>query len=155
MKTTIVTAYFQLPTAKKPHTQYLQWMQNMLIIQTPMVIFSDEASKTIIEQIWGNLPTRYITLSFNDFYTARYDLKFYEHQLMDHEIGIGHNMHHVSIRMGIGFADNFDGIGVIHNHYLVIVCIFKFFGKDRILIPDNTFHSPPALWRKRFNSWCD
>jgi len=90
MKTTIVTGYFQLPTAKKPHSQYLQWMQNMLIIQTPMVIFSDEASKPIIQKFRGNLPTHYITLRFEDFYTARYDLEFYEHQLMDHEIGIGH-----------------------------------------------------------------
>jgi len=90
MQTTIVTAYFQLPTAKKSHAQYVQWMQNMLIIQTPMVIFSDEASKPVIQQFRGNLPTHYITLRFDDFYTARYDLEFYEHQLIDHEIGIGH-----------------------------------------------------------------
>jgi hypothetical protein len=91
MQTTIVTAYFQLPTAKKPHTQYLQWMQNMLIIQTPMVIFSDEASKPIIQQFRGNLPTHYITLDFEDFYTYRYELSFYESILIDHEIGIGHS----------------------------------------------------------------
>jgi hypothetical protein len=91
MQTTIVTAYFQIPISKKTHVQYLQWMRNMLIIQTPMVIFSDEVSKPIIEQIRGKLPTFYIIQELNEFYTARYDLEFYEHQLMDHEIGIGHN----------------------------------------------------------------
>lgn len=91
MKTTIVSAYFQLPTAKTSHAQYLKWMQNMLIIQTPMVIFSDEVSKPIIQQFRGNLPTHYITLDFDDFYTYRYELSFYESMLIDHEIGIGHS----------------------------------------------------------------
>jgi hypothetical protein len=30
-------------------------------------------------------------LDFDDFYTARYEVTFYEHQLLDHEIRIGHN----------------------------------------------------------------
>lgn len=90
MQTTIVTAYFQLPTAKKPHAQYLEWMQNMLKIQTPMIIFSDVESKSVIQQFRGILPTHYITMGFEDFYTYRYDLEFCEHQLLDHEIGIGH-----------------------------------------------------------------
>jgi len=91
MQTTIVTAYFQLPIAKKPHNQYIQWMKNMLIIETPMVVFSDKASKPLIEQFRGNLPTYYINIDFPDFYTYRYETTFYEHQLIDHEIGIGHN----------------------------------------------------------------
>jgi hypothetical protein len=91
MKTTLITAYFELPISKKSHDQYIEWMKNMLIIETPMVIFSDEASKPLIKQIRGNLPTYYVTLDFDDFYTARYETTFYEHQLLDHEIHIGHN----------------------------------------------------------------
>lgn len=91
MRTTIVTAYFQLPISKKNHDQYIQWMKNMLFIQTPMVIFSDEISKPLITEIRGNLPTHYITIDFPDFYTYQYETSFYEHQLIDHEILIGHN----------------------------------------------------------------
>ena len=91
MQTTIVTAYFELPISKKNHGQYIEWMKNMLLIQTPMVVFSDEKSKPVIQQIRGNLPTHYITIDFPDFYTYRYEMNFYEHQTMDHEIFIGHN----------------------------------------------------------------
>jgi len=91
MRTTIVTAYFQLPIAKKSHDQYIEWMKNMLIIETPMVIFSDKASKPLIQQIRGHLPTYYAIIDFDDFYTARYETSFYEHKLLDHEIGIVHN----------------------------------------------------------------
>jgi hypothetical protein len=91
MQTTIVTAYFQLPISKKSHDQYTQWMKNMLIIQTPMLIFSDKASKPLIQRFRGSLPTHYVTLDLDDFYTARYEISFYEHQLLDHEIAIGHN----------------------------------------------------------------
>lgn len=91
MQTTIVTAYFQLPISKKSHEQYIEWMQNMLVIQTPMVIFSDNASKPLIQAIRGSLPTFYCVLEFSDFYTHRYETHFDEHQLQDHEFGIGHN----------------------------------------------------------------
>jgi hypothetical protein len=91
MKTTLITAYFELPISKKSHDQYIEWMKNMLIIETPMVIFSDEASKPLIKQIRGTLPSYYVTLDFDDFYTARYETTFYEHQLLDREIAVGHN----------------------------------------------------------------
>jgi hypothetical protein len=91
METTIVTAYFKLPVSKTSHNQYVKWMKNMLIIRTPMIVFTDRDSKPIIESIRGTLPTHYMTMDFSDFYTSRYEVTFYEHQLLDHEIMIGHN----------------------------------------------------------------
>lgn len=49
VNTTIVTAYFQLKTAKASHDTYVKWMQNMLAINNPMVIFCDSASKPLIQ----------------------------------------------------------------------------------------------------------
>ncbi|NDA82555.1 MAG: hypothetical protein EBY01_05800 [Actinobacteria bacterium] len=41
---TIVTAYFNIPKSKANHATYIEWMQNMLIIQNRMIIFCDEFS---------------------------------------------------------------------------------------------------------------
>ena len=92
MKSTIVTAYFQLPVSKTPHAQYVVWMRNMLVIRTPMVIFTDVQSQPLIQSLRpASLPTHYIVLTFEEFYTYRYDIAFNEHVLLDHESSIGHN----------------------------------------------------------------
>ena len=70
--TTIVTSYFKLEQSKKNHDIYLTWMQNMLIIQSPMVIFCDKASKKTIENFRKDLLTKIIVLDFSDFYTYKY-----------------------------------------------------------------------------------
>ena len=87
--TTIVTAYFELEQSKKDHDTYLNWMKNMLIIQSPMVIFCNKDSKKVIEGIRSNTslyPTKIITMDFNDFYTYKYiDTFVNDYNTKDHE----------------------------------------------------------------------
>ena len=75
MKTTIVTAYFQLNVSKASHATYTKWMKNMLDIQNPMVIFCDAVSKPTIESLRTG-ETTIIETTFNNFYTYRYSEKF-------------------------------------------------------------------------------
>ena len=71
--TTIVTAYFKLPKSKQPHSTYIEWMQNMLMIQSPMLIFCDEESLPEIQNFRGTIfPTKIIVMSFSDFFSYRY-----------------------------------------------------------------------------------
>ena len=80
--TTIVTAYFQLGKSKHTHDRYLEWMQNMLIIQSPMVIFCDKDSVKTIEAIRQEdslYPTRIIITDFTEFYTYKYIETFERH----------------------------------------------------------------------------
>ena len=87
--TTIVTAYFQLGKSKHTHDRYLEWMQNMLIIQSPMVIFCDKDSVKTIEAIRPEdslYPTRIIITDFTEFYTYKYIETFERHyNEKDHE----------------------------------------------------------------------
>jgi hypothetical protein len=93
MKTTIVTAYFQLKQAKASHNTYQKWMSNMLSINNPMVIFCDSKSNQIIESLRpANTNTVIIETSFADFYTFTYSRSFAEHYKLDHEQHVGHNM---------------------------------------------------------------
>ena len=80
--TTIVTAYFKLPKAKQPHSKYIEWMQNMLMIQAPMLIFCDEESLLEIQTFRGTIfPTKIIVMSFSEFFSYHYFLIFTK----DHE----------------------------------------------------------------------
>jgi len=93
MKTTIVTAYFQLKQSKASHDTYSAWMSNMLIINNPMVIFCDSKSRPIIEYLRQNREnTVIIETSFREFHTFKYSKAFVEHYMLDHEQHIGHNM---------------------------------------------------------------
>ena len=87
--TTIVTAYFQLGKSKHTHDRYLEWIQNMLIIQSPMVIFCNKDSVKTIEAIRPkNLSylTRIIIMDFTEFYTYKYIETFDRHYSeKDHE----------------------------------------------------------------------
>lgn len=91
--TTIVTAYFQLSSSKASHHIYLEWMQNMLSIETPMVIFTDAGCREQIRQKRpAHLPTAIIVTEFGEFHTHKYEQTFAEHFLQyDHETAIGHN----------------------------------------------------------------
>lgn len=88
--TTIVTAYFQLEKSKSDHNTYLEWMTNMLIIQSPMVIFCDKNSVTKIEEIRNyesiHYPTKIIIIEFTDFYTYKYiEIFKQQYETKDHE----------------------------------------------------------------------
>lgn len=88
MTTTIVTAYFQLEKSKKNHETYLEWMQNMLIIQSPMLIFCDKNSVKTIEEIRKDKATitKIIVIDFTEFYTYKYFNVFqYQYATKDHE----------------------------------------------------------------------
>jgi len=91
--TTIVTAYFQLPKAKASHAKYVEWMKNMLKIQNPMVIFCDEQSRAMIQSMRGDAITQIIVTRFEEFYSFRYVKSFLEHEKMDREVAIGHNVY--------------------------------------------------------------
>ena len=91
MKTTIVTAYFQLNVSKASHATYTKWMKNMLDIQNPMVIFCDAVSKPTIESLRTG-ETTIIETTFKDFYTYKYSKTFAEHYALDKEKHVGHNM---------------------------------------------------------------
>jgi len=87
--TTIVTSYFQLEKSKKNHETYVTWMQNMLIIQSPMLIFCDKDSVKIIEEIRKDnsiYPTKIMVIDFTEFYTYKYYHVFqYHYVTKDHE----------------------------------------------------------------------
>lgn len=90
---TIVSCYFKLNKSKVSHEKYLQWMQNMLIIDNPMIIFCDLSSSHIIHSFRKDKMdiTRIIITEFTDFYSYRYFKNFNIQQNMDKEINIGHN----------------------------------------------------------------
>ena len=92
--TTIVTSYFQLNQSKASHLQYVEWMKNMLMIDTPMVIFCDEKSEEIIYtlRIGKHDKTQIIVTNFKEFYSYKYANHFLEHYKMDKEQHVGHNM---------------------------------------------------------------
>jgi hypothetical protein len=91
--TTIVTAYFKLPLAKASHDTYVQWMQNMLAIDNPMVIFCDAESVPLITSFRATKTekTRIIPTTFSEFYTYRYAATYNAHYQMDAEQRVGHN----------------------------------------------------------------
>lgn len=92
---TIVTAYFHLPYAKKPHSTYCVWMQNMLIIDNPMVIFCDKESEPLIQSLRAAHmdKTQIVTLTFEEFHCIKYIQYFESHYNMDTEQRVGHNIY--------------------------------------------------------------
>lgn len=88
MKTTIVTAYFKLHQSKANHSKYLEWMQNMLIIDSPMVIFCDELSMPIISSLREKSAekTKIIVTKFQEFHSYKYMSTFInDYNTKDHE----------------------------------------------------------------------
>jgi hypothetical protein len=93
---TIVTCYYLLPISKHNNpsqNRYLEWIQHMLKIDNPMVIFGDEQSFPLIKSFRQDKmdKTRFIQASFNEFYTARYYETFLKNYETDYEKRIGHN----------------------------------------------------------------
>jgi hypothetical protein len=91
---TIVTAYFKLEQAKTPHETYLKWMQNMLIIDNPMIIFCEKESAPFIREIRRSTvnKTAIIITSYSEFYSYRYLATFEKHYEKDTEKHVGHSV---------------------------------------------------------------
>jgi len=92
--TTIVTAYFALNISKQNHNTYLNWMQNMLMINNEMVIFCDNKSYNIIYKFREPFinKTKIIITSFQEFYCYKYLQSFIKDYQKDPEVKIGHNI---------------------------------------------------------------
>lgn len=58
---------------------YLHWFSNTLRINCPYVIFTDEATKPILERYRAGLPTLFITTTLDDFYMNQYKHKMVTH----------------------------------------------------------------------------
>ena len=87
-KTTIVTAYFNLPKSKANHDTYTEWMQNMLIINNPMIIFCDPSSEEQLQNFRKEYLhiTKIIPLEFKEFYSYKYFQNFVnDYNTKDHE----------------------------------------------------------------------
>lgn len=86
MTTTIVTAYFKLKQSKSNHNTYLEWMRNMLVIQSPMVIFCDNESFETIKSIRReDVLTKIIIIDFTAFFCYKYYQIFLNDFKKDHE----------------------------------------------------------------------
>ena len=79
----IVTAYFQIQS-KQPVACYIEWMQHMLKMQTPMVIFCDEASYPMIAS-QRPLHTRIIVTTLKQFHSYKYINTYRANYEIDHE----------------------------------------------------------------------
>lgn len=95
MTTTIVTCYYKLPISKHNNltkNNYLEWMQNMLSIDSPMVVFCDKISASLIESLrHGKMEkTKIINMPFHEFHTYQYYGTFLKNYEIDHEKNIGH-----------------------------------------------------------------
>jgi hypothetical protein len=91
--TTIVTAYFNIPS-KKGDGVYKEWMKNMLIIENPMVIYTDVVSVGYISELRRDKMdiTRILVMTFKEFYCYKYYDTFVEQNKRDHERRIGHSV---------------------------------------------------------------
>jgi hypothetical protein len=91
--TTIVTAYFKIPSKTNDET-YKTWMKNMLIINNPMTIFTDIYSYDYIYELRKDKIniTNIIVIDIKDFYCYKYYDTFVEQHKLDHELNVGHSV---------------------------------------------------------------
>lgn len=80
---TVVTCYFQI-RSKHPISHYMEWMKNMLEKKTPMVIFCDEASYSII-LAKRTYPTKIIVTTLEQFHSYKYIDTYRANYEIDHE----------------------------------------------------------------------
>jgi hypothetical protein len=93
MQATIVTSYFKLNKSKASHDKYMEWMQNFLIIDNPMVIFCDDKMYNSIRTLRKDKlrKTLILVTSFEEFHCYKYSKDFLEHAKLDAEISVGHS----------------------------------------------------------------
>ena len=88
---TIVTAYFEI-SSKHTHKEYEGWMQNIMSLQDPMVIFITPSHVSTVERLRSHAinRTRVIPMDLNDTRMSKtYSTDFWTHQhSIDPERGI-------------------------------------------------------------------
>ena len=68
MKLSLVTCYYNIKS-KQPHSQYLEWMGNLLKnINIPLIVYCDSSSKNSIEDIIKVNKNKFINLK-NFYFT--------------------------------------------------------------------------------------
>ena len=70
---TLVSGYWIVKN--KHNEKYNKWFENSLLINCPYVFFCDNNSIDIIKQYRKDLPTYYVILNINEFYTFKSNLK--------------------------------------------------------------------------------
>eukprot|EP00956_Cyclotella_meneghiniana_P030449 scaffold76721_cov45-Cyclotella_meneghiniana.AAC.1 len=79
---TIVTAYFNI-ASKFPHEKYTQWMENMMSMRDPMIIFTSEDMVSTFERlrIHAAERTKIISMELNDMQMqTQYGISFWKEQ---------------------------------------------------------------------------
>jgi hypothetical protein len=67
---TLVSAFF--PVDSKHNGQYLLWFENTLVVNAPLVFFSDVEHIAIARKIRGDRPTVFIESNFKEFATYKF-----------------------------------------------------------------------------------
>jgi hypothetical protein len=80
MTTTIVSGYWSV---KGKHTSesFHQWFNYTLRIHCPYIFFGNQESIDIVKSVRRDLPTVYVLLDINDFYTQKYKKHIAEHHI--------------------------------------------------------------------------
>lgn len=82
MTTTIVSAYWDVK-GKHAAGSFQTWFQNTLSFNCPYIFFGNQQSIELVKQHRKNLPTYYVLLELDDFYTKKF-----KHFLAPHEIHV-------------------------------------------------------------------
>jgi hypothetical protein len=67
---TCITSYFR--TKNKHGDNFNNWFKNTLSIKCPYVFFVNKESAELVKQYRGNLPTFYVEIEIEDFYTYQF-----------------------------------------------------------------------------------
>ncbi|KNC50487.1 uncharacterized protein AMSG_00650 [Thecamonas trahens ATCC 50062] len=94
--TTLVTSYIALENAKHSIEEYREWMETMVCIASPLVVFADAASAEVIRGIREDcLDGADIVVNvvdgFADLYTAQWQEQLHAQAHEDPEAKIGHS----------------------------------------------------------------
>jgi hypothetical protein len=96
MNITLVTCYYNIKS-KQPHSQYLEWMGNLLKnIKCPLIVYCDSSSKKSIEDIIKlnkNKFIKIVTLEMSDFFVNQYQ-KYFEYS---YSIDAEKNIHSIDL----------------------------------------------------------
>lgn len=79
MNLTLVSGYWQV--TNKHQDKYKDWFVNTLSINCPYVFFCNKVTRDIIAKYRKNLPTHYIEMEIEDFYTFKYIKNLSTHPL--------------------------------------------------------------------------
>ena len=75
---TCVTSYFR--TKNKHGDKFKEWFKNTLSIKCPYVFFVDKESADLVKKYRRGLPTLYVEMKIEEFYTHKYKDKIATHE---------------------------------------------------------------------------